>query len=498
MRYETSRMISIPSMLVTSILSLAIVVSASCGSHSSSGIAAANYLATYDVVQDTLTVSVIEQGQLAAVRSVPISSQVRGTITYIVEEGTRVQAGDDLIRLDEEEQLRKREELLQTLDNNKRQLSEAESDKALYELESKGNIDDAERAIRFAKLSLKQYEEGTSPLREREIELAVERAEINRKKAVEQLERMPDMLAADFVTAAEVREAELTAKETAQAVATQQANLKVFRTLDRPKELERLRADITAAEVRLSSLQQQRATQLARRDAAIASAQFTLRKSEQQLSDLDEEIKQLVIIAPEAGVVVYGDGNSSRWSRQSTPEVGNDIGRNKVIMRLPDLTQMRAEVGVDESYISLIEVGQQVRVTVDGLGDLALQGTVQKIANTASENWRRDVKEYRTEITLDDVPADVSFRPGMTIAAEIMVGSYPNSLLVPIAAIQHDDEGSFVFRKTGSSGNNELDRVMVEVEHHNDQWAAVAGDIQVGNQVVVIAEVPQSSQSAGL
>ena len=94
-------------------------------------------------------------------------------------------------------------------------------------------------------------------------------------------------------------------------------------------------------------------------------------------------------------MVVYGDGLGHRWRRDAPLEVGQEVRKNRAIMRLPDMTAMIVEVGVDEGYISMIEPGQTAVTTVEGTPD-RFYGSVGRIS--ATEDWRRDVKEFLTEV----------------------------------------------------------------------------------------------------
>ena len=57
-----------------------------------------------------------------------------------------------------------------------------------------------------------------------------------------------------------------------------------------------------------------------------------------------------------------------------------------------------------------------------------------------SDGWRGGgVKEYQTEVSIDDLPKEAGLRPGMTAEVKILIRDVENALTVPVQAVTELD-----------------------------------------------------------
>ena len=107
-----------------------------------------------------------------------------------------------------------------------------------------------------------------------------------------------------------------------------------------------------------------------------------------------------------------------------------------VILVVSDLTEMEAQVNVDENDIVSVVVGQEAEIEVDALFNQTLKGRVDEIANTANfnEGGTTDQKtEFEVKIAIiDPLP---SLRPGMTASANVFTKTNEQALSVPIQSV---------------------------------------------------------------
>jgi HlyD family secretion protein len=95
--------------------------------------------------------------------------------------------------------------------------------------------------------------------------------------------------------------------------------------------------------------------------------------------------------------------------------------------RLDDLSHLWVDVGISEIDINLVEVGQPVILTFDGILAKEYHGKVVEVSPVGSTNL--GVVNFKVTVELTDADADV--HPGMTAAVEIVVSQIDEALLLP-------------------------------------------------------------------
>jgi HlyD family secretion protein len=118
------------------------------------------------------------------------------------------------------------------------------------------------------------------------------------------------------------------------------------------------------------------------------------------------------------------------------------------LMTIADMSTINVEVNVDETEISVVDVGQQAKVKVDALGDKEIVAVVtqknplavSKSDTTGGLNNRvnvQEAKEFKVTLELKDLPDDVrdKLRPGMSSTATITTRTKTNVIAVPLQAI---------------------------------------------------------------
>ena len=108
------------------------------------------------------------------------------------------------------------------------------------------------------------------------------------------------------------------------------------------------------------------------------------------------------------------------------------------LLTIADMSQLEAEVEVDETDIPTVALGQQARVTIDAVPDRTFRGHVTEIGNSpiqgaSAASTGRQATNFKVVITLDEEVPDV--RPGFTCSAEIVTATRKAVLSVPIQAL---------------------------------------------------------------
>lgn len=173
-------------------------------------------------------------------------------------------------------------------------------------------------------------------------------------------------------------------------------------------------------------------TQQAAYQVEIARHESSLDKVEQAkatLKQAQDALSKTTIYSPMAGTI------SDLRKEQGEIAIGSQF-QEDVILVVADLTEMEAQVNVDENDIVSVAIGQETEIEVDALFNQTLKGRVYEIANTANvnEEGTTDQKtEFEVKVTIIDPLS--SLRPGMTASADIFTKTNERALSVPIQSV---------------------------------------------------------------
>jgi HlyD family secretion protein len=154
----------------------------------------------------------------------------------------------------------------------------------------------------------------------------------------------------------------------------------------------------------------------------IASAQASLKQAADDLS-------KTTIYAPMTGTI------SELEKEQGEIAIGSAF-QEDVILVVADLTEMEAQVNVDENDIVGVEIGQTASIKVDALFGETLTGTVYEISNTANTDetgGQSQKTEFEVKISIDSEISNL--RPGMTASADVSTETKSEVVGVPIQSV---------------------------------------------------------------
>ena len=158
--------------------------------------------------------------------------------------------------------------------------------------------------------------------------------------------------------------------------------------------------------------------------------------------------------------------------------IGTMNNPGTVILVLSDMSEMLAEVRVDETEVASVREGQTAAVKVDALEERKFEGLVTEIAHTAVKE--KDVSRFTVKVALSSQPggsatpasreiavpvtpvpasaAQGGLRPGMSAHASIEVARKSGALVVPIQAVitKKRKEVEELFKKQSESSSGSL------------------------------------------
>ncbi len=186
-------------------------------------------------------------------------------------------------------------------------------------------------------------------------------------------------------------------------------------------------------------------------------------------------VNQLYITAPFNGEVLVLDS-----------VLGDVINAGQAALVVANRQGLYVEVQVDESEIGRVQPGDPAQATLEAMPDVTLKGSVSFV-NPVGQTVGGLVK-YTVRIDFSNAPAGALL--GTTTDVSIQTGEPASVLVVPVDAVQNDDQGEYVLKITGDP-----DPVRVAVhsgELVGDQ-VVVTGDLQEGDKLLLT--LPTSTQT---
>jgi len=159
------------------------------------------------------------------------------------------------------------------------------------------------------------------------------------------------------------------------------------------------------------------------------SAKSRIEQARAALKQARDDLSKTTIYAPMSGTV------SALNKEQGEIAIGSQF-QPDVILVIADLSEMEAQVNVDENDIVAVAVGQSAEIEVDALPDQVLKGQVSEISNSANIGGAgsSDQKtEFEIKISIQAPPE--TLRPGMTATADVSTKSNESAVSVPIQSV---------------------------------------------------------------
>ncbi|MFO0014606.1 MAG: efflux RND transporter periplasmic adaptor subunit [Planctomycetota bacterium] len=396
---------------------------------------------THLVSRGDLAVTVTENGAVESSNNKEIKCLVKGgsTVLWVIETGTLVQPGDELVRLD---QSQIEDKILQQ--------------KIVYENALASKIG-AESDVAVAETSITEYLEGTFQEEKSGVEKEIFEAEQSVRKAELSLESALRLTAKGVVKDLQLEGERFALESARKDLELKKTRLISLEKYNKVKSLQELESKLRAAKAKLASF-----------EASLELEKTRLDREKEQLSNC-------VIRADTAGMVIFP--SMAAW--KDTPDIaeGAVVREQQTLLMIPDISQMQVKVGIHESKVDRLRVGMKARVQ---LQDLTLEGEVSEIAEVTRPAgwWTGNLVKYDTKIKLEPHPG---LKPGMSAIVDIVLAEHHDILSIPVAAIVEGSGGTFCWVKAGG----EVQKRALRLGDTNDQFTIVLDGLQEGDEVLL-------------
>ncbi|QDV82598.1 efflux RND transporter periplasmic adaptor subunit [Planctomycetes bacterium TBK1r] len=409
---------------------------------------------THRVSPGKLAVTVTENGTVESSNNEEIKCMVKGgsTVLWVIETGTIVKPGDELVRLDTS----------QIEDNILAQ-------EIIYE-NALANKITAESDVAVAETSITEYLEGTFIEERSTIEKEIFDAEQALKQAELSYESNVRMAAKGLIKTLQLQGEKFAVESARKALELKQTKLMALEKYKKQKEMQTLQSDLRAAKARLASF-----------DASLRLEQARLEREKEQL-------KNCTITAEIGGMVIFP--SMADW--KSTPDIeeGAVVREQQTLLVIPDVSQMQVKVGIHESKVDRLKVGMPAKIE---LQDIELVGEVSEIAEVTKPAgwWTGNLVKYDTIIKLQQREG---LKPGMSAIVDVVLAEHDDVLTVPVASILESDGQFFCWVEE----RGKVTRRLIQLGDTNDEFTIVTAGLAGGEKVVLdpLAYVDEAQQQA--
>jgi len=393
------------------------------------------------ITRGDLPVTLTEQGTLESSDDTKIKCRVRGnsTINWVIESGTHVEAGDELIRL-ENKQI---EEYL----HERKKFAHLSRDAAItFRAQAKS-----------AGVAISVYTEGTyrTDLMNMEKDMAV--AEADLRSAQNLLGHQQLMAQSKYVSELDLEESEFAVRIATARLEKCKTDIGVLKQFTREEQVVSLKGNWAAAK------------------AAANGHEEVLMMDEERIALANKENERCVVKAERSGIVIYP--GADEWENAPDIAEGATVHHDQVLLLMPDLSQMQVRFGIHESMVDRVKPGMSATVT---LPETSLVGEVISVASTAQPAgwWTGNIVKYDAIIKL---PSVEGLKPGMSAEVEVTMDRHEDKLTIPVTAVVETAEGYSCWVGTPEQAQ----RRALDLGDGNDVSIVVENGLVEGEQVVL-------------
>ncbi len=430
-----------------------------------------------------LRISVIERGNLKAADSVSLKCEIEGqtAILELIEEGTQVEEGDWVAKLDVAELEERRLQERISVRNADAAFVKSKQNYEIQQSQNTSDIARAEQELTFANQDLTKFRE-TKDFDSAKAKEAITLAEETYTRDRNKLEWSQKLAENGFYTSTELEADQLAANRGQILLEQARRELDLLERFELPRQEAELEAAFKEAERELERVNLQAKARIVDYEADMRTNEDKLALEEEQLAKVESQIKKGTLHAPRAGMVVYAQQEGGMRGNREPIAKGTQVREGQEIISIPSAEGMIAVSSLHESVLKQVHTGQSAVIKVDAIPDREFHGRVAYVAVLPDQGswWANpNLRVYRTDIAIDGAAEGV--RPGMSCAVEILVEEIPDTLYVPLQAVFRHGGGNvcFVARPEGHEER------AVKVGRFNDRWVQVLEGLSEGEQVLL-------------
>jgi membrane fusion protein (multidrug efflux system) len=152
---------------------------------------------------------------------------------------------------------------------------------------------------------------------------------------------------------------------------------------------------------------------------------------------------------------------------------GNKI-EMEPLLELQQISKLRLQVKVPETFATQLEDAQSVPFMVDALPGKTFSGTISRQANSLDDKYRSEAFE------IDVINSNNLLMPGMYAEVLLPLKGHPNAFIIPQSALVISTERKYVIKVR----NNKAILVDVTTGNEDKGMVEIFGDIKAGDSLI--------------
>ena len=237
-----------------------------------------------------------------------------------------------------------------------------------------------------------------------------------------------------------------------------------------------IQLNLEKAEIALQQAKDQIDNRIKINTEEIKQKKLSIAQDEQLLRDANNALDQLTVVTPAPGIAII----AQNWSTGNKFQVGETTYTGNPLIALPDLSQLKANVRINEVDIAKITKGLNVEIKPDAFSDAKFTGVIRDVANLAvNKQGSSKIKVFPVSIYLNET--DKNLLPGLTVSCRIIIDKLEDVLYVPIDAVYTEEGVNFVYKKTVTG----FKKVEVETGRSNSDYTIIVTGVDEGDEVAL-------------
>lgn len=380
------------------------------------------------VKSQDLQLQIKVNGLVQSIRKINISPSTQGRIMELfVREGDRIQAGQAIARMDDEQLQAQVSQYEAILDRSQAQLAERLAGSRQEEVaKAEADVIRSEARVQEARSRLQLAKEKLNRRQILQKEGAITREALNESQV-------------------DVRNAEDNLTQTQASLAISQQDLARQRSGFRAEEIAQTRAQVAEANAQLQSFQIQ--------------------------------LNNTLVRAPFGGIITRRFTDVGDFVAPTTSASSSDGATSASIAELS--SGLEVEAKVPEANIAGIKQGQSVEVRSDSYPDQVFKGQVQSIAPRAVKE--NSITSFRVKVKLETGLEQL--KAGMNVKLAFIAEPIQNALVVPLSAV--------VTQKDGQRGiwlldaNREIRFQLIRLGSENGSQVQILEGLKAGDRILI-------------
>ena len=269
------------------------------------------------------------------------------------------------------------------------------------------------------------------------------------KRAIIQAEQQLEIAKAEYVKLKSVQQSEIEDLEADLELAriSQEISKINFETAGYEPEATKkeIKLKLESATIALNRTQEQIENKKVIHREDLLQKSLTIKQLTSTLADANSSMNNLFVVSPANGIAI----KEMNWNTDQKWAVGDQPYSGSKIIELPDLSEMMAEVKINEVDVSKVLPSQKVEIRPDAYSDSVFTGKIESIANLAqNKDYKSKIKIFPVQITIDG--QSKTLLPGLTVSCKIIVSEITDVLYIPLESLFNDQGMDYVYIKSGS------------------------------------------------